>query len=275
MTKRMPPRIPKVASSALPEASQAEILDDIRHETPTGTRDLDALKPHPSPSRPLDPQHVLDLARSIEALGLIHPVVIDVEDVVVAGSHRYAALRILQAHVEARPALLAELCPAASSKVLASLAESTGDFAFQPSTVDFARIPVRILPLSQRTQPEEAWRAEVAENERRKDYSTGEVKALAEKLRAQGYSFGKGRGGAGADKALPVLAAVVGRSTRQIRRILNDEPTKGTSVPYSVVGLVKGLEKFQRLRLKQLSHTEHAAVKKVIDILEKHGGAEG
>lgn len=214
---------------------------------------------------------MVDLARSIGALGLIHPLVVDVEDVVIAGGHRYAALQLLAAPIAERPSLLATLCPRGSAKDLDAMREPSQLLEVARGVLDFSRIPVRVLPLSQRETPDEAWRAEVAENERRRDYSPGEVKRLAERLKEQGYSFGMGPGPKGAQKALPVLAAVIGRSTRQVKRILSGNESQ-TRVPYSLDSLHKSLMRFKQSHVKELGVTEHAAIDTVLRILKRHAG---
>lgn len=272
----MPPRKSLAASflgatppTTLPESNKAELLDKIRHDTPTATRDLRAIKPHPSPSRILDARHVVDLARSIAVLGLIHPLVIDVEDVMIAGSHRYAALLLLAALPESRSGLLASLCKTASPAVLKALIEPTQALPPISQDLDLTRVPVRILPLSQREQPDAAWRAEVAENERRKDYSVGEVKELAARLKDQGYSFGPGRAHQGTEKALPVLRAVVGKSERQLRRLLNDEPeTRPHGRIEKITSIRKNLEKVKR-EISDLTDADHRVLEKAITILKR------
>ena len=61
---------------------------------------------------------------------------------------------------------------------------------------------------------------EVAENEQRRDYTPAEVRALAERLRGAGFRATAGRPRKGTKALLPALGAVVGKSKRQLLRIL-------------------------------------------------------
>ena len=56
-------------------------------------------------THPLQPKHVADLAESIAALGLVQPLVIDNHHVLLAGSHRLAAIQSLK---EKNPQVYAE-----------------------------------------------------------------------------------------------------------------------------------------------------------------------
>jgi ParB family chromosome partitioning protein len=274
MPKPRPLAVPQRHPAEAPEANTPDLLDQIRHETPTGTRALVSIHQHPNPSRTLDPRHVLDLARSIAALGLIHPLVIDIEDVVIAGSHRYAALAVLATPHADRYGKLVELVPAA-----AGIEWQTDALDFPGAEqLDFHRIPVRVLPLSQRTQPDEAWRAEVAENERRRDYSPKEVKGLALKLLEQGYKMQKGRN-VHAPRALPVIAALIGRSERQVKRLLaqaenpDAEPKKhnGPNVPiWETAGKLKvRIEEFKKKHHKEITGPEHRALEVALKVFER------
>lgn len=223
--KRAVPKLPPQAT-ALPEASRADLLEAVRYDTPTGTRDLVSLHPHPNPSRPLNPRHIVDLARSIAVLGLIQPLVIDIEDVVVAGSHRFAALRILASPPEDRFALLTALCPESHPGTLAPLTDPVLALPPPVPALDLHRLPVHIIPYTQRESPDEVWRIEVAENEQRRDYSAPEVRALAERLKAQGFHITRRRDADPDKRALPVLVALIGKSERQIQRLLLPPPEK-------------------------------------------------
>lgn len=269
--KPRPLFVPTRHPDELPEAPP-ELLTELRKDTPTGTRALSQIHPHPNPSRTLDPRHVLDLARSIAALGLIHPLVIDVEDVVIAGSHRYAALVVLATPHADRYTRLVELAPAAAGiEWQADALEFPG-----AERLDFYRVPVRVLPLSQREAPDEAWRAEVAENERRRDYSPKEVRALAERLKEQGYKIAAGRYVSG-ERALPVIAALVGKSERQVRRLLSMDldatPGKLSRPDGQIAELAKKLgariEDFKKKHHREITHPEHRVLADALRIFER------
>lgn len=275
--KRATPRLPPQAT-ALPEASRADLLEAIRYDTPTGTRDLVSLHPHPNPSRPLNPRHVVDLARSIAVLGLIQPLVIDIEDVVVAGSHRYAALRLLASPPEDRFALLTTLCPESYPGTLAPLTDPVLALPPPVPALDLHRLPVHIIPLTQRESPDEVWRIEVAENEQRRDYSAPEVRALAERLKSQGYHITRRRDADKEKRALPVLVALIGKSERQIQRLLNPPPEKKTPVDKTSVRsiivadserLTQAVKAYQDTHKKYLGDGDHRTIGRMLAMLER------
>jgi len=271
--KRKPLSVPTRRPSESPEATTPELLDQIRHETPAGWRDLSALKPHPNPSRTIDLKHLIDLARSIAALELIHPLVVDMDDTVIAGSHRYAALRLLVAAPEERLALLKLLCPGSSASQLKTLAPVAEALPVSPRTVDITRIPVRILPLRYADAPGDVWRVEVAENERRRDYSPKEVRALAERLREQGYRFATGKPKEGEQPALPVLTVLIGKSERTIRRILSgeDETRQDGRNAFDVdkAAAVATLQRFKARHAQQMSVDQRRVFDRALAMIDK------
>jgi hypothetical protein len=272
MKRRPSIATPTLPLASSPPASTPELADIVMHEEPATSRPLGTITPHPSPSRPLDARHVLDMARSIAALGLIHPLALDLDGTVLAGSHRLAALRVLAEAPEHRTALLRALCPHASAAALEALAPVVASLPIQSPAVVFASIPVRIMPLRLTESPEEAWRVEVAENERRRDYSAPEVRAIATRLRAQGYHLSKGPGGA-RPLALPVLTALVGRSERQVRRMLADElgenRTKGRSqMEADRQAAANALEKFRRRYGSGLSEAQVKKIRQALEVLD-------
>ena len=150
-------------------------------------------------TRDLNQRHVLALAESIAAVGLIHPPAVDRADRLLAGAHRLAALRWLQVHSGAR---FQELFPAG--------------------------VPVRRMDLDADSDRDLALAVEISENERRRDYSTVEIQRLADRLKAAGFSYsaGGGRPRGEARPLMPALEIIVGKSVRQLRRVLNPGPER-------------------------------------------------
>jgi hypothetical protein len=66
---------------------------------------------------------------------------------------------------------------------------------------------------------------EAAENNVRRQYTAHEIMVLAERFKAAGYKTTSGKPKAGEKTVLSALEAAVGRSKRQIQRILIGEPT--------------------------------------------------
>lgn len=167
-------------------------------------------------TRPLREKHVQDLAESIAALGLIEPLVVDSKGVLLAGSHRLAALQLLK---QMQPESYWQQCP--------------DDL-----------IPVRMMPFDAATEPERALQVELAENEKRVNYSRDQIEKLAIRLRQLNYRDIPGRPKAG-EKALgPALAVAIGVSTRYVRRVLNDqyENTRNSVPNFNKLKLLQKIE---------------------------------
>lgn len=149
---------------------------------------LSEIRPRPFPDlRGLNDRHVEALAWSIQALGLLQPIVVDRFGFLVAGAHRLEALRRLH---------------------------ERGDWK-DP-------VPVRVLVgFEAQRSAREALLAEVAENDKRRDYTNEEVRELAERLKKAGFRHKRGRPGKGERPLLPALEAAVGKSRRRLHQILN------------------------------------------------------
>ncbi len=182
--------------------SEPPVPDPGRPATPAPGRaflPLERIGTATQRTRDLNPRHVLALAESIAAVGLIHPPAVDRADRLLAGAHRLAALRWLQGNDAPR---FLELFPAG--------------------------IPVWRMDLDADSDVDLALAVEISENERRRDYSTGEIQRLADRLKAAGFSYsaGGGRPRGEARPLMPALEIIVGKSVRQLRRVLNPAPER-------------------------------------------------
>ena len=170
-------------------------------------------------TRQVDLQHALALAESIAAIGLLEPIAIDCKNRLVAGAHRLAALRILAAAnrvEEVSTYLLTAGLPDAA------ILERIGALPADPAS--WRVIPVHRLALDVDQDPATALAAEVAENERRRDYTRSEIKGLAERLKDAGFKHTRGRPKTGERALLPALEVIVGKSRVTLWRILEGEP---------------------------------------------------
>jgi len=169
-------------------------------------------------TRPPDLEHMEALALSIDALGLLQPLAVDKAGRLLCGGHRLLALR--------------------------KLAEKDPD--------RWKAVPVRRMDFDAEADPNRALAAEVAENEQRRDYTPAEVRALAERLKAAGFKNTAGRPRKGTKALLPALGAVVGKSKRQLIRVLQPEPKAVTHVTFSDAStrLHRALESFSRDAMK-------------------------
>ena len=182
------------------------------------TLSLDAIKQRDQDTRPLNTSHVESLAESIAVLGLIEPLVTDSQGRLLAGGHRLAAIALLK---EQQPQAFVERFPS-------------------------AQIPVRMLPFDAEVDPDLALQVEVAENEKRRDYTSTEVKAVADRLRAAGYSDVKGRPRKGDKPLMPALQVIIGKSLRTVQRYLSEDEEPQPKSMTGVVLLQQILTKMQK-----------------------------
>lgn len=165
-------------------------------------------------TRALDPAHVVDLAESISALGLIEPLALDRERRLLAGGHRFLALRLLALEPGARAELVRHLLGTVAAGLLERLEAL-------PVLVD--PVPVHLLPFDSKKDPATALAVEIAENEKRRDYTRLEVEGLAESMRRAGFRDAGGRPKKGERALVPALAVVLGKSEKTVRRMLAGE----------------------------------------------------
>ncbi len=174
---------------------------EARALAPQSSIPLGKILERKSDTRELREQHVIDLAESIAVLGLLEPLVVDTRGRMLAGGHRKAAIELLK---ERDPSVYAKFFPN-------------------------EQVPVRVIDFDAEADPELALQVEIAENEKRKDYTVSEARALAERLRASGYVDVKGRPAKGEKALRPALEVIMGKSLRTVRRYLNEESTESVT----------------------------------------------
>lgn len=180
---------------------------------------LDRIKDRASSTRTLNKQHVQSLKDSISTLGLIEPLAVDQDKVLLAGGHRLAAIAML---LKTEPDIFEQHFPEKS-------------------------VPVRVMPFVAANEPAKALQVEVAENEYRRDYTPAEVRGIAERLLQAGYKDVKGRPKKGQKVLMPALSTVVGKNRRTIQRYLHGEEKKSrTDVHLYLKQAQKALTNWQK-----------------------------
>jgi len=181
---------------------------------------LDQFGASPLRTRGLNMRHVVSLADSIAAIGLIHPPAVDRRNFLLAGAHRLAALRWLQANA---PGRFQELFPNG--------------------------VPVWRMDLSAESDTDLALAVEISENEQRRDYRPAEIQQLADRLKAAGFHYSPAGGRPRPENRplMPALEIIVGKSVRQLRRILNPPVEPKTRTHDLVFELKQFLEQAERL----------------------------
>lgn len=105
-------------------------------------------------SRPLNPAHIEELANSIAIVGLIAPIAVDSQGRLLAGEHRRAATLLLR---EQDPEAYAQQFPS-------------------------GQVPIRRYDFDSKAEPDKALAIEASENEKRRDYTPAEVRAIADRF---------------------------------------------------------------------------------------------
>lgn len=190
-------------------------VNSTKHQIP-----VESIQPRLSTAtRELSAVHVLELAESIAALGLIEPLAVDMHFRLLAGGHRWVALRLLATDEKTRTELWCSVFGSSPApfirKRLKALKQATDGVA------------VHVLPVDSASDPAKALALEIAENERRRNYTKEEILGLAEKLRAAGYRDSMGRPKQGERTLVPVLSAVLGKARRTVFKILADAKNAG------------------------------------------------
>lgn len=162
------------------------------------------------------------LAESIGAVGLLHPPVIDLDQVIVCGRHRRAALLLLRTD---KPERFIELFPD-------------------------QLIPCRVYPFRRSTDPGQAFAIEVTENEKRRDYTPAEIRRIVDSLKSTCLppSVGRPRAeDAGKPRLLDQLAIVLGKSLATVKRYLAEIDDEQGQAPSA-----EPLDEANHRRLRQI-----------------------
>ena len=181
------------------------------------------IHPRNDDTRPARAEHVLALAESIAAVGLLQPPAVDKAHRLIAGLNRLTACRLLAAGAADRGAIMDTLDGAAKMDVedTAARLKALPACADLPEPLKHGKVPVNVMTaLDAARDPDAALAAEVAENTARKQYTHAEVAALVDRLRRAGYKETTGRPRKGEKALRPALGLVLGISPDTARRYL-------------------------------------------------------
>lgn len=194
---------------------------------------LDRIMPRPHKDiRPLKVPHVIELAETIAATGLLQSIVLDSKNRLLAGRHRYAACQLLaglnaidgstkdkEANSTAKLIIEifegAQVSPQYQERILKL--DSAAFENHHPGT----RIPCRIVDIDAEVDQKAAFDIEVVENEKRRDFSKEEIVKLVDRLKSIGYAELSGRPTKGQRPLMPALALIMGKSLRHVHRLLD------------------------------------------------------
>ena len=191
-----------------------------------------SISPRSTDTRHVNAAHAVDLAESIAVLGLLQPLGVDTAGHLLIGGHRLAALQLLlePLPLARRKTFLAQCGHPDAEKPpedLTKLADRVAMLGQDPlgDSPLKDKVPVQVLDVTGKNGDGLALAVEAAENNLRRQYTSKEIVALAKRFEAAGYKTTVGNPKAGEKTKLNLLAAAVGKSKRQIQRILA-EPVK-------------------------------------------------
>ncbi len=208
------------AAAGRAQARQAVVWIE-REQARRGTLPLAAIHPRPGgDSRSLKPSHILNLAESIAAVGLVEPPTVDRVGHLLAGAHRLAALRLLVlSDAEARVEKWLELARLNKDRLTAKQQMEVERLKVL-SPLEMEEVPVMILPFDASEDTARALAIETSENTQRRSYSKEEILTLVQRLRDAGFVEREGRPRAGEKALRPALSIVLGKSANTVRRWL-------------------------------------------------------
>lgn len=212
-------------------------------QAPSDTRtpliDPDAIKDREKDLRTLNQKHVLELALSIAAVGIIHPVVLDENDTLLAGGHRVAALRFMK---KAAKAPIDEVAKVFADAGFVLEAATVENFATAFARHFPAGVPVVVRPLNGADPERLRLEIEISENEKRSDFTREDLKNIVERLESAGYKRTAGRPKAGELVLSQELERIIGKSRATVFRVL-EEIKDGPTAKHEKSQAAKAAEK--------------------------------
>ena len=233
-----------IAQPSKPKEKRKKKQPNLSSTEIKGSLPFDDIKDRANPdSRPINSSHAAELADSISAIGLISPIAVDMNGCLLAGSHRRAALAMIK---------------------------SSNSKAWNQHFPE-NRVEVRVFDFDSVAEPAKALDIEVEENQQRKDYTPGEVRSLAKRLKSAGYKDYPGRPPKGTKTLTKALTELTGKSTRTVKGHLAEETNAkriaATQLETLIKRSVKAIEKIGKH--SDFSQKERKHLKAAISELEK------
>lgn len=219
---------------------------------------LEAVHQRKADTRPARAEHVLSLAESIGAIGLVQPPAVDRAGRLIAGLHRLEACRLLCLDPAERLSHWETLEGADRAGEAAERLAGLPAPEALPEPLRSGQLPVRrFVDLDADADPSAALAAEVAENTGRRAYTRAEVLDLVGKLRKAGYQEASGRPKRGQRALRPALELVLGVSRNTARRMLGTLPAPQKVAQLGTFsGVAKAAERLNRAALAFVEEAE-------------------
>jgi hypothetical protein len=184
--------------------------------------DVDAIRNREKDVRALNAPHVIDLALSFVAVGMLHFPIIDQHDVLLAGGHRKEAVALLKA---IRGAPLDQIRLQLQEHLDPEDPLSDDELGKIRDCYDkrFARgVVVHVFNTSGLDDESVRRQVEFIENDHRRDFTKEEIKNYISELESAGYKRTEGRPKSGQRLLSVELGRVIGKSRATVFRILKE-----------------------------------------------------
>lgn len=200
--------------AAMAEASPASSL-------PVRRVPLDDILDRETDVRPINDQHVVELAQSISAVGLLQFPVVDESNRLLAGGHRREAVKLLRAVAQMPDEDIRKLFErgeAPDPLTDADLARLRDAY-----TREFTGgVIVRVFTTAGFNEAEIRLEVEAIENEKRLDFTRDELAGIVTRLKDAGYRDVGGRPKEGQRVLSKELERIMGKSRRTVFRLLSE-----------------------------------------------------
>lgn len=212
-------RLAQMTSGA--SAPAAAVAASLAPLPPVKFLDVDDIKNREKDIRPLHVAHVVDLAMSFVAVGMLHFPIVDQHNVLLAGGHRKEAVALLKAMRDAPLEQIRETFdrnpvddPLSDSDV--AKIQGAYDRHFKNGLIVHVFDTTGLDEVSIRRE------VEFIENDHRKDFTKEEIKQYVVDLEAAGYKRTEGRPKPGQRVLSVELARIIGKSRATVFRVLKE-----------------------------------------------------
>lgn len=182
---------------------------------------LDDIQDREVDVRPINRAHVIELAESIAAVGLLQFPVVDETNRLLAGGHRREAVRVLREVAQTDDEAIRKLFergeePEPLSE--ADIARLRGAYAREFA----AGVVVRVFETAGFNDDQIRVKVEAIENEKRLDFTRDELASIVTRLKEAGYRDVSGRPKEGQRVLSKELERIIGKSRRTVFRVLSE-----------------------------------------------------